>query len=258
MGIRLTSRSELFTAQRWLPLVLPLAVFMLVGWFEPKPPDLAAHGAPSAQSPAWALPYAAYPWVYLAKLLLTGAAMLYVLPVYREFRLRVGWLALVVGLLGAALWIGLCELPREWNWLDRIGLGWLSQTGARSAYNPLEQLRASPPLAWGFLALRFLGLVLIVPIIEEFFLRGFVMRFFVQPEWWNVSIGRVNAAAVVVGTVVPMLMHPGELLAAAAWFSLITWLMVRTRSLWACVAAHAVTNLMLGLYVLWSGHWYLM
>ena len=97
-----------------------------------------------------------------------------------------------------------------------------------------------------------------MPVIEEFFLRGFLMRFVVAPDWWNVRIGVVNRAAVVAGTVVPMLMHPGEVLAAAVWFSAVTWLMIRTRSLWCCVGAHAVTNLLLGIYVVASHNWWLM
>jgi hypothetical protein len=72
-----------------------------------------------------------------------------------------------------------------------------------------------------------------------------------------VPFGKVNATAVVAGTVVPMLMHPAELFAAAAWFTLVTWLMVRTRNLWDCVVAHAVTNLLLGVYVVFSGQWHL-
>jgi membrane protease YdiL (CAAX protease family) len=83
---------------------------------------------------------------------------------------------------------------------------------------------------------------------------GFVM----QADWWEVPFGRVNAVAVLAGTIVPMLMHPAELLAAAVWFSLITWLMVRTKNLWDCIAAHAVTNLLLGVYVVLSGQWHLM
>jgi hypothetical protein len=53
-------------------------------------------------------------------------------------------------------------------------------------------------------------------------------------------------------------MHPQEALAAAVWFSAITWLMLRTRNIWDCVAAHAVTNLLLGLYVVVTGNWWLM
>ena len=54
-----------------------------------------------------------------------------------------------------------------------------------------------------------------------------------------------------------MLYHP-EILAALVWFSLVSWLMVRTRNIWDCVAAHAVTNLMLGIHVVGTGHWQLM
>ena len=110
-------------------------------------------------------------------------------------------------------------------------------------------------MAWTFLAVRFFGLVAVVPVIEEFFLRGFVMRFVVDRDWWDVPFGKVNRLAVVLGTAVPMLMHPGELLAALVWFSMITWLMLRTRNIWDCVVAHAITNLMLGIYVVACGVW---
>ena len=55
-----------------------------------------------------------------------------------------------------------------------------------------------------------------------------------------------------------MLMHPGELFAAAVWFSMVTWLMLRTRNIWDCVAAHAVTNGLLGAYVITTGEWQFM
>jgi membrane protease YdiL (CAAX protease family) len=43
------------------------------------------------------------------------------------------------------------------------------------------------------------------------------------------------------------------------WFSLVTWLMVRTKNIWDCVAAHMITNLLLGLFVVIEGkHWHLM
>jgi hypothetical protein len=73
-----------------------------------------------------------------------------------------------------------------------------------------------------------------------------------------VPFGNVNRAAIAAGTVVPMLMHPAEFLAAAVWFTGITWLMVRTRNIWDCVAAHAVTNLLLGVYVVTFDQWQLM
>ncbi len=129
--------------------------------------------------------------------------------------------------------------------------------GDRPAFNPLAELADTPAWAYTFLGIRFLGLALVVPIIEEFFLRGFIMRWAVRDEWWDVPFGQVTLLAAVLGTAVPMLMHPGELVAAFVWFSLVTWLMVRTKNIWDCVAAHAVTNLLLGIYVVTQHQWQL-
>ena len=54
-----------------------------------------------------------------------------------------------------------------------------------------------------------------------------------------------------------LMTHTSEPLAAVVWFSMVTWLYVRTKSIWDCVVAHAVTNLLLGIYVIWTGSWYL-
>ncbi len=224
-----------------------------------------------------AIRYSFYPYVYTAKILATLVAMLLVWRGYRTFRGRVSGLAIVVGVVGVVLWIVICHLRIESKIvgpIDRylgsfipgleegdtptIGMMSLLGTGERSAYNPLDHLAAAPTWAYVFLAIRFLGLAVIVPVIEEFFLRGFLMRYVVHPQWWQVPFGAVNRMAVIVGTAVPMLMHPGELLAALVWFSMVTWLMIRTRNIWDCVVAHATTNLLLGIYVVVWDQWQLM
>ena len=246
-------RLALLHRHRWITFLLPMIVFMLVGSLEPTAETVG--GAAIGLS----IPYAHYPWVYTAKICLTIVAMIFVLPGYREFSLRVSWLGIGVGVVGVVIWVGLCKLDLEHRFLvpllEPIGLDWL--IAARSAFNPFEHLTAHPACAWGFLAVRFLGLVAVVAVIEEFLLRGFIMRFVVDARWWEVPIGKVTTTAVVVGTLIPMAMHP-ELLAAAVWFSMVTWLMIKTRNIWDCVAAHAVTNLLLGIYVVFSGDWHLM
>lgn len=236
----------------WLTFLLPFIVYMVVGSFEP-----VQDADPMSLPRRLGLRYEHYPVIYTFKIALTVASMLLVLRGYRQFPFRVSPLAIGVGAVGVVLWIGLCHLQLEVKLLSPLGLDKLLGLGERPAYNPLDQLAATPAWAWTFLVIRFLGLALIVPVIEEFFLRGFLMRFVISDRWWEWPFGEVTPLAVVVGTAVPMLLHPGELLAAAVWFSLVTWLMVRTKNIWDCVAAHLVTNLLLGIYVVTFAQWQL-
>jgi CAAX prenyl protease-like protein len=245
-------RAALLAHHPWLTFLLPLLVFMLAGTLEPTPDALGG------QMIGLAIPYAYYPWIYTLKILLTTAAIIFVLPGYREFPLRLSPLAVAAGAVGVIVWVGLCRLNIEQRLLVPLGLARFIDLGTRSGFNPLEELQENPTWAWGFLAIRFAGLALVVPLAEEFFLRGFLMRFVVDARWWEVPMGKANTWAVVLATLVPMLMHPAELLAAAAWFSLITWMYLRTRNVWDCVLAHAVTNLLLGFYVVAWDQWQLM
>lgn len=243
----------------WLVCLLPFAVFMLVGSLEPAPP--AGDGAAAAKPMLdLAIEYHHYPLIYTAKIVLTAVAMIFVWPGYRQYPWRLNWLAVAVGVVGAVVWIALAAWQRQWMpWLaERTGIEWFKSLGQRSAFNPLDEMRSNLLWAYGFLAVRFVGLVVIVPVIEEVFLRGFVMRFVMKDRWWDVPFGSVNRTAMIVGTALPILMHPQEAVAALVWFSGVTWLMIRTRSIGSCVLTHAITNLMMGIYVIVSGNWWLM
>ncbi len=233
---------------------------MVLGSFEPGPPKPGTVLPDGTNRPAinqnwFGLEYRQYPIVYTVKIALTIGAMVFVLPGYRQFPFRISPLAIVVGVVGVVLWIGICH--REWEraLFVPLGLEKFLGLGERPAFNPLAELAGTPTWSYVFLAIRFLGLAVVVPIIEEFFLRGFLMRFVVRDTWWTVPFGTLTITAAIVGTVVPMLMHPAELIAAAVWFSLVTLLMVRTRNIWDCVAAHSVTNLLLGIYVVAQHEW---
>jgi len=244
--------AEQFGGWRWPRFVAPLVVFLAVTALEPTA-DM-----PGGQAIGLAIPYAAYPWVYTAKIALTLAALAWAWPALRSFPTRWTWLAVLVGLVGGGLWIGLGSLGWEARVLSLVGLEKLLAGGARSHFNPLAEMAATPGLAVAFLGVRLAGLAVVIALAEELFLRGFLMRFVTAVEWWALPLRRVDRTAIIVGTVFPMLMHPGELLAAAAWFSLVTWLMLRTGSFWDCVIAHGVTNLTLGVYAIVSGRWELL
>jgi CAAX prenyl protease-like protein len=234
---------SLLDRHAWLIYVLPMAVYSLVGSLEPSP------GA--SKTLGMEIPYAAYPVIYTVKIAITLAAMAFVLPGYRQFRRGPGLTALLVGGLGIVVWVGLWQFSNWMGLTPRLA----DLMGKRPEFNPLQELAATPAWAWTFLLIRFFGLVLVVPVMEEFFLRGFLMRLVVDQDWWKVPFGKVNAAAVAISILYAVFTHPGEFLAAGAWFGMVTWLMVRTRNPWDCVLAHSVTNLLLGIYVVTWQQW---
>lgn len=272
--------------RRWpaVTFVLPFAIFMIVGSVEPSPPDTKAEADikrltemisdpetnPAQRSMAeetlkkleedrhHAMPYHYYPYVYSLKIGLTFLSMLLVLPGYLAFPFRVHGIAWVVGIVGAIVWIGLFQLHLEKRLLEPLGLGGFLSFVRRPGFNPLAEIKDNPQWAYGFLAIRFFGLVVVISIVEEFFLRGFLMRYVMDIDWHLIPFAVVNRLALITGTVFPMLMHPGELFAAAIWFSMVTWLMLRTKSIWDCIIAHAVTNLLMGVWVVTQNDWEMM
>jgi CAAX prenyl protease-like protein len=245
-------RASLAARYPWAVFIVPYVVFVAASMLEPTPQK-------SLELFGWTLSYASYPVVYTVKIALVIITMLVLWPGYRQFPWRVSPLAVAVGAAGAVVWVGLCKLELERTIFERLGLGDWITVGQRSGFNPMAELAAVPLVAYGFLAVRFLGLAVVVPVIEEFFLRGFVMRYFFQTDWWTVPFGTMSRMAIAAGTLVPILTHPtSELLAVAVWFSLVMWLMWRTRNIWDCVVAHMVTNVLLGVWVVSSGDWHLM
>ena len=236
----------------WAVFIVPYVLFVALSALEPKPGEsLAMFG--------WTVPAIGYPAVYCAKLVVVMISMIWLRAGYRQFAWKLSPLALVVGVVGAAVWIGLCKLELERFAAELPGGKQIFDYGQRSGFDPLAYFAAQPLAAYAFLAVRFWGLVVIVPVIEEFFLRGFVMRYFIDDAWWKVPFGTLTRAALVAGTLVPIVTHPmTELLAVVTWFSMVTWLMWRTRNMWDCVVAHMTTNLLLGIWVVARGDWYLM
>ena len=102
---------------------------------------------------------------------------------------------------------------------------------------------------------RFVRLVVIVPLVEEIFWRGFLLRWLIRDEFMTVPFGTYQRTSFLVVTVLFMVEHaPADYPAALLTGALFNFVAVHTRSLSSCVLVHAVTNLLLGLYILRTGH----
>jgi CAAX prenyl protease-like protein len=107
---------------------------------------------------------------------------------------------------------------------------------------------------WPLVAVRWIGAALIVPVMEELFWRSFLMRWIQSPQFESVVPQRVALKAIVLSTFVFVLAHTLWLAAIVAGLAY-AWLYVRTGKLWTSVIAHAVTNGVLGVWVVATGRW---
>lgn len=149
-----------------------------------------------------------------------------------------------LGVVGALLWIGIAT---AWPW-GRIG-------GDRPAFDPFGEIDGAFTLA-AFLAARALTLVLLVPVAEELFWRSFLPRYLDRRDFDRVPEGRASLIGLSVSSVLYAATHP-EWLAALVYAALMCGWLRRTGRLRDLVEAHAVTNLVLGAYVVATGEWWL-
>lgn len=161
--------------------------------------------------------------------------------------------AIIVGLVGIVLWIALSSLHLE-KYLLVMLPGWL-RPESRVAFNPIEQLD-SVAFAWMFIAVRFIGLAVLVPVAEELFWRGFLLRWLEKEDWQSVKFGDFGLQSGAIVVVLFTLAHP-EWLAAIVYCSLINGYFWLKKDLWGCVVAHAVSNGVLGVYILATASWQL-
>ncbi|MGB8168442.1 MAG: CAAX prenyl protease-related protein [Chthoniobacteraceae bacterium] len=101
---------------------------------------------------------------------------------------------------------------------------------------------------------RFLRLVVVVPLVEEIFWRGFLLRWLIDVEFTKVPFGTFQWKSFAIVAVMFMLEHaPADWPAALLTGALFNLVAIRTRSLSSCVLVHAITNLLLGIYILRTG-----
>lgn len=183
-------------------------------------------------------------WVYGLSVLIVGGSLAYFWRAYGELGKGsgLGWrqalLAMVVGAVVFQLWIVLTE-------------PWMMLGTPTATFRPVD---ADGHLQWGLIVVRWIGAALLVPLMEELFWRSFLMRWIDNPDFEKVDPAAVSPKAMVLSTLVFMLAHTqwlGAIVAGLAY----AWLYRHTKSLWAAILAHAVTNGVLGIWVVLSDNW---
>ncbi|HUA63157.1 MAG TPA: CAAX prenyl protease-related protein [Verrucomicrobiae bacterium] len=184
--------------------------------------------------------------LYPVRCLVTIAAIALFSRPYLSFRPTHPWSSIAIGIAVFAVWIAPDALfGYRHFWLFENSL-----TGSSaSTIGPGDQSDIF------FLACRTFGSALLVPILEELFWRGWMMRWLVKPEFLKVPLGTYAPLAFWVTAILFASEHGPYWEVGLAAGIIYNWWMVRTRSLADCMLAHAVTNGALAAYVMATGAW---
>lgn len=180
-------------------------------------------------------------WLYVAKTLAGAWLVWLVRPYVAEMRWAFSWEALAVGVGVFALWVGLDPYYPK---LVKGGTEW----------NPHTAFGAGSLLAWGTILVRILGTTVVVPPLEEAFYRSFVYRYVAKQDFMSVPLGWFAWTPFLVTSAVFGFAHR-EWLAGVLCGLAYQGLVCRKKRLGDAMTAHAITNLLLGLWVVFKGAW---
>jgi CAAX prenyl protease-like protein len=200
-----------------------------------------------------------FPHAYTARTFIVAGLLIWLRKRWDRIRWTHLGLGTLIGIVGTVQWVGMeCILV----WIFGQGgfnLGPVQLVSDISDYRNYPDLIAEPFWFWAFMAVRFLGPVLVVPLMEEVFWRDWLWRSLASPNNYRlVPVGEPDRMTIIVGALLFAAVHV-QFLTGFVWALLISWLLIKTRSIGACIVAHAVTNFLLGAWVLatWQfpGEW---
>ena len=209
--------SESMKSKPWLPYVVPMAIYMafLV-----------------VQSNANLL------WVYPVKTIAVAAALWFFRKEYEELRPNFSILAVVVGLVAIAIWIGIDSFYPKFSQATPFDPTTIGSVAQRNL----------------FLAFRVVGAVIVVPLMEELFWRAFLIRWLINENFKSVPVGAFTWLSFAVTAGLFGAEH-SEWLAGLICGVLYNGLYYKRKDVFSCVVAHAVSNAALAAWVLSRGDW---
>lgn len=142
--------------------------------------------------------------------------------------------------LGAAVFVAWIALDQPW--------------AGGSAGAGFDATAGDGRIDWALVALRLAGAVAVVPLMEELFWRSFILRWIARRDFLNQVPAEAGLRALIVSALVFGVEHELWLAGIVAGLAY-GFLYMRSGSLWLAVAAHATTNLLLGIWVVVTGNW---
>ena len=182
-------------------------------------------------------------WMYITKITCVVVALYYFWRRYDELCTKPPAedfiYAAVAGLIVFVIWI----FPYP---------SWLASGKEVAGINPMLDQMTLQNIVW--MSVRILGATLVVSVMEELFWRSFIMRWFDNKYFLAVDPGKITAFAYIGSACLFALEH--HLWLAGLFAGLVYGELYKTyKNIWIPIFAHAVTNGLLGVWVVLTGNW---
>ncbi len=181
--------------------------------------------------------------LYVLKISVVASLLWFFRSAYSELKWPSGtnfrtWSGAIVA--GVAVFFAWINLTADWMVM-----------GESVGFDPRDN---DAQMDWFLVMVRLLGAALVVPLMEELFWRSFLMRWIVHPHFLSVNPAQVGFKAFCITAVLFAVAHSlwfAGLLAGIAY----NLLYMRSNTLWSPIIAHAITNIILGIWIVGTGSW---
>jgi hypothetical protein len=185
-------------------------------------------------------------WLYPVRFLIVSAIIGVLSWPYLSFRPSAPAASIAIGVAVFAIWVApdlLFGYRHHWLFENAIA------GSAASSMAPGLRTNLS------FLLLRSVSSALMIPILEELFWRGWMMRWLIDNNFLKVPLGTYLPSAFWIVAVLFASEHGSYWEVGLIAGIVYNWWLIRTRNLADCILAHGVTNAVLCAYVVATGQW---
>jgi CAAX prenyl protease-like protein len=176
--------------------------------------------------------------MYPIKTVLVASSLIYFWNDYKqEIRFSFSCLSVLSGILVFFIWI----LPE--GMYPHIG---------HSEFNPYKH--ANGYGVYFVIIFRLIGAILVVPLMEELFWRSFALRFAIKSDFKSVPLGQFSWLSFIFISILFGIEHQRWLVGIFAGM-VYSGVLYRSKNLFDPILSHAITNSLLGVYVLSTHQW---
>ena len=177
-------------------------------------------------------------WLYGVRIAVAAVVLWRCRDAYRNFTWSCSWQAGVIGLLTAVMWIVTFPLASAGE------TGW-----------PAALQSASGPVVTVWLAIKVVGYLVVVPIVEELAFRVYAMRRLASANVDAVPVGTFSLVSFALSSLLFGALHGALWIQGTVAGMAFAYALYRRRSVGDAVLAHAVANALIAVYVFTTGKW---